>query len=131
MAIFGMGTDMIAIARVETSLARGNGLVRRVLTEYEQDIWAQHRAPADYLAKRFAAKEAFAKALGTGFRHNLNFKDIIIKNDKAGKPMISLNKKITLFLKKNFSSKNFKIFLSLSDEDHYSIAYVIISEIRS
>ncbi|HAE90344.1 MAG TPA: holo-[acyl-carrier-protein] synthase, partial [Idiomarina sp.] len=73
MAIFGMGTDMIAVARVETSLARGNGLVKRVLTEYEQDIWSQHRAPADYLAKRFAAKEACAKAFGTGIAQGLSF----------------------------------------------------------
>ena len=130
MNILGNGVDIVKNIRIKKILKK-DFFIKRIFSKYEINKSKKIKNKVSYFAKRFAAKEAFAKALGTGFRHNLNFKDIIIKNDKAGKPMISLNKKITLFLKKNFSSKNFKIFLSLSDEDHYSIAYVIISEIRS
>ena len=79
-----------------------------------------------YFSKRFAAKEAFSKALGTGFRMNLNFKDIEIINDKMGKPYYVKNKKITKIIQKHFKIKNFKCFLSISDEKNYSTAFAII-----
>ena len=79
-----------------------------------------------YFSKRFAAKEAFSKALGIGFRMNLNFKDIEVVNDKKGKPYYVKNKKITKMVQKNFKIKNFKFFLSISDEKNYSTAFVII-----
>ena len=85
----------------------------------------QHNKAA-YFSKRFAAKEAFSKALGTGFRMNLNFKDIEVVNDKKGKPYYVKNKKITKIIQKNFKIKNFKCFLSISDEKNYSTAFAII-----
>ena len=79
-----------------------------------------------YFSKRFAAKEAFSKALGTGFRANLNFKDVEVINDKMGKPYYVKNKKITKLVQKNFKIKKFECFLSISDEKKYSTAFAII-----
>ena len=80
----------------------------------------------NYFSKRFAAKEAFAKALGAGFRMNLNFKDIEVINDKMGKPHFVITKKIKYIVRKNFKIKNFNCFLSISDEKDYSTAFAII-----
>ena len=83
----------------------------------------------NFFAKRFAAKEAFVKALGTGFSNNINFKDISIKNIKSGMPKILVNKKVKVLIKKKFKLKKFKIFLSLSDERGHSIAFVILNKL--
>ena len=80
----------------------------------------------NYFAKRFVAKEAFLKAIGTGLSNGFSFKDITVLNDKKGKPYIESEKKIDLFIKKKFKVKNYKIYLSISDEMKYSIAYVIL-----
>jgi len=82
----------------------------------------------NFYAKRFAAKEAFVKAIGTGFRSDINFIDIEIKNYKNGKPYISLSKKLNNFLQKKFKIQKYKVFLSLSDEKDYSIAFVVIDK---
>ena len=82
-----------------------------------------------YFSKRFAAKEAFAKALGTGFRMNLNFKDIEVMNDKMGKPYYTKTKKITKIVQNNFKVKNFNFFLSISDDKDYSTAFAIIQSV--
>ena len=79
-------------------------------------------------AKRYAAKEAFVKALGTGFRYGINFKNIEIKNDKLGKPFVNLNKVLINRIKKKYKVKKFNIFLSISDENKYAIANVIITK---
>jgi holo-[acyl-carrier protein] synthase len=81
-----------------------------------------------YYSKRFAAKEAFSKAIGTGFRDNLNFKDITIINDKLGKPSFVVSDKIKKIVKKQFKISSFDFFLSISDEKKYSIAYVILQK---
>ena len=80
----------------------------------------------NYFSKRFAAKEAFTKALGTGFRKNLNFKDIVIMNDTMGKPYYLITNKITKIIQKRFKVRNFDCFLSISDEKDYSTAFTII-----
>ena len=82
----------------------------------------------NYFAKRFAAKEAFAKSLGTGFRSDLNFKDIQIFNDKLGKPYYLISKKINNMIKKKFQIKNYNLSLSISDEKDYSIAFTILQK---
>ena len=79
-------------------------------------------------SKRFAAKEAFVKALGIGFRKNINFNDIEVVNNTYGKPYISIDKKIANKIKTLFKVKKFNILLSISDEKKYSIASVIISK---
>tara|TARA_B100001027_G_C16247029_1_gene322473 strand:- start:656 stop:913 length:258 start_codon:yes stop_codon:yes gene_type:complete len=83
-----------------------------------------------YLSKRFSAKEAFVKSLGTGFRNNLCFKDISILNDKKGKPYFLFNKKLINILKKKYKLNNFKAYLSLSDEKKYSVSYVVLQKLK-
>jgi len=81
-----------------------------------------------YYSKRFAAKEAFAKSIGTGFRDDFNFNDITIVNNKLGKPFFVINEKIKKIVKKQFKITSFDFFLSISDEKKYSIAYVILQK---
>ena len=83
----------------------------------------------NFFSKRFAAKEAFAKALGVGFRNNLNFKDIEIINDKLGKPYYLITNKIKNLIKRKKKVNNFKLFLSISDEKDYSVAFAIVQKI--
>ena len=80
----------------------------------------------NYFSKRFAAKESFVKALGTGFRKDLNFKDIQIINDKLGKPYYLIDRKIKHLIQKKKKVKNFDLFLSISDEKDYSVAFTIL-----
>ena len=80
----------------------------------------------NYFAKRFAAKESLVKSLGTGFRNNLNFKDVEVLNNKLGKPYYQITKKINDIIYKRFKLRNFKLFLSISDEKDYSIAFTIL-----
>ena len=82
----------------------------------------------NYFSKRFAAKESLAKSIGTGFRNDLNFKDIEILNNNKGKPFYSKTKKIDYIIKKEFKIKNYDLFLSISDEKDYSIAFTIIQK---
>ena len=83
-----------------------------------------------FFSKRFAAKEAFVKSLGTGFAHNINFKDINVSKKRSGKPYLTLSNKLKDILKKKLKLKKVKIFLSLSDEREYSVAYVITQKIK-
>jgi len=127
MVIHGNGVDIIENKRIKNSL-KIKGFTNRIFTKNEINKSKKINNKTNYFAKRFAAKEAFVKALGEGFRHNINFNDIDIKNDKKGKPFISLSKNIKKFLKKKFKLNKYKIFLSLSDENKHSIAYVIINK---
>ncbi|MDC3030471.1 holo-ACP synthase, partial [Candidatus Pelagibacter sp.] len=81
-----------------------------------------------FYAKRFAAKESLAKAIGTGFRNNLNFKDIEILNDKIGKPYYFKSLKINNIIKKRFNIEKYNLFLSISDEKDYSVAFTILQK---
>ena len=79
-----------------------------------------------YFAKRFAAKEALAKSIGTGFRNNFNFKDIEILNDKIGKPYYSKSRKLDNIINRRFKIKKYDLILSISDEKDYSVAFTIL-----
>ena len=127
MNIIGNGVDIVENKRVKNSL-RIKGFLNRIFTKNEINKSKNLNNKVNYFAKRFAAKEAFVKAIGEGFRNSINFNDIEVKNDKKGKPKISLSIKINNFIKKKFKLKKYKIFLSLSDEKKYSIAYVIINK---
>ena len=125
MKILGIGVDIVENKRIQKSIK--NPLFKKriyTLKELNQSNFVVNRV--GYFSKRFAAKEAFSKALGLGFRMNLNFKDIEVINDKMGKPYYVKNKKITKIIQKNFKIKKFKFFLSISDEKKYSTAFVII-----
>ena len=129
MNIIGNGVDIIENKRIKNSL-KIVGFINRIFTNDEINQSKNTKNKVNFFAKRFAAKEAFVKALGIGFRNNLNFKDIHIKSNNKGKPLIKLSNKIRIFLKKKFKISKYKIFLSLSDEKKYSIAFVIIKKIK-
>ena len=125
MKILGIGVDIIDHKRIKNSIKNSN-FKNRVLGSNELKQLSSSKNKTNFLSKRFAAKEAFAKALGTGFRNNLNFKDIEIVHNKLGKPNYLKNKKITKLIQKNFKVKNFNCFLSITDEKDYSTAFAII-----
>ena len=127
MHIIGNGVDIIKNSRINNSL-KIKGFLNRIFTEKEIQQGKKLKNKISFYAKRFAAKEAFVKAIGTGFRSDINFVDIEIKNYKNGKPYISLSKKLNNFLKKKFKIQRYKVFLSLSDEKDYSIAFVVIDK---
>ena len=128
MKVLGIGVDIIENKRIKSSI-KNSKFMNRVYSTNELKQLSLSRDKISYLSKRFAAKEAFSKALGTGFRNNLNFKDIEIINDKMGKPYYSKTKKIINLVQKKFKVKNFNCFLSISDEKDYSIAFTIIQSI--
>ena len=124
MAILGLGTDIVEIARIEAVIARsGDRLARRVLSDNEWAIWAQHQQPVRFLAKRFAVKEAAAKALGTGIRNGLAFNQFEVYNDELGKPKLRLWGEA-----KNLAERLGvrSIHVTLADERHYACATVIL-----
>ena len=128
MKILGIGVDIIENKRIKKSI-KNHKFKDRIYSSKEQKLSSLSRNKVGYFSKRFAAKEAFAKALGTGFRNNLNFKDIEVINNKFGKPYYIKNKKIIKIVQKNFKVKNFNCFLSISDEKDYSTAFTIIESI--
>ena len=128
MKILGIGVDIIENKRIKSSI-RNHKFKDRIYSPKELKQSISSKDKVKYFSKRFAAKEAFAKALGTGFRNNLNFKDIEIINDKLGKPYYAKTKKITKIIKKEFKVKSFNCFLSISDENNYSTAFTIIQSI--
>ena len=127
MKIIGTGVDIVENSRMKKSIAN-NFFLSRVFTNKEILISKKIKNKTSYFAKRFAAKEAFVKSLGTGFRDGLNFKDISIINDKLGKPSFFINKKIKKIIKKRFKINSFNFFLSISDEKKYSIAFVVFQK---
>ena len=127
MHIIGNGVDIIKNSRISSSL-KIKGFLNRIFTKKEIDQGKKLKNKINFYAKRFAAKEAFVKAIGTGFRSDINFIDIEIKNYKNGKPYILLSKKLNNFLKKKFKIQRYQVFLSLSDEKDYSIAFVVIDK---
>ena len=128
MRILGIGVDIIENKRIKDSI-KNHRFKDRIYSSNELKQSTLSKDKIRYFSKRFAAKEAFAKALGTGFRNNLNFKDIEIINDKLGKPYYAKTKKITKLIKKEFKVKSFNCFLSISDEKDYSTAFTIIESI--
>ena len=127
MEILGNGVDIIQNSRIK-KLIRNKKFISRVFSKNEINESKKTKNKANFFAKRFAAKEAFVKSIGLGFRQGINLKDICVYKDKLGKPNIVLNSKVKKVLSKKFSSNRFKIFLSLSDEKDYSIAYVILNK---
>ena len=127
MRIIGNGVDIIKNSRINSSL-KIKGFLNRIYTKKEIQQGKKLKNRINFYAKRFAAKEAFVKAIGTGFRSEINFIDIEIKNYKNGKPYILLSNKLKNFLKKKFKIRKYKVFLSLSDENDYSIAFVVIDK---
>ena len=128
MKIFGLGTDIVNIKRLEKILKKSkNTFKNRVFSKNEIIYCDKKKNPYPFYAKRYAAKEALSKALGTGIRKGINFKDIEIYNNNSGKPSIKLRGTTANFLKKKVKAKRYSIYLSLSDDLPWAQATVIIS----
>ena len=128
MKTVGIGVDIIDNKRFR-KLIKDNKFINRIFSKKEISASKKKLNKINFFSNRFAAKESFAKALGTGFRNKLNFKDIEILNDKLGKPFYLINNKIKQIIKKNIKIVNFELFLSISDEKDYSVAFTIIQKI--
>ena len=127
MKIVGIGVDIIQNSRIKKAI-KNKSFVNRIFTKSEISSSKIRNYKTNYFAKRFAAKEAFIKSIGIGIRKGINFKDIYVINDKSGKPNIKFSNKVNNLIIKKFKTINFDIFLSLSDEKNYSIAFVIIQK---
>ncbi|MDC3039952.1 holo-ACP synthase [Candidatus Pelagibacter sp.] len=128
MKIIGIGVDIVKNNRIK-SLIKNKNFINRTFSKKEISISKKILNKTNFFSKRFAAKESFAKALGTGFRNNLSYKDIEIINDKLGKPYYLTNNKIKKLIKKKKKINKFELFLSISDEKDYSISFTIIQKI--
>ena len=122
--ILGIGTDLCEIARVERALERfGEKFAARVLVDTELRRFRRHRKPAAYLAKRFAAKEAFSKALGTGIHYPVNWHNVWVENARSGKPSLNFSEPLAEFLKQRGVEN---VFISISDEGGMACAFVVV-----
>ena len=127
--IYGIGTDIVEVSRIEDALERhGNAFARRILTDDEWATFQQSHTQARFLAKRFAAKEAFAKALGTGLRHPATFQNISISHDELGKPTLALDLELQVLLDSQGVTQK---HLSISDEKALAVAFVVLERVLS
>ncbi|RDX36329.1 holo-ACP synthase [Kangiella sp. HD9-110m-PIT-SAG07] len=123
MAIFGIGTDIVNLERVERSFSRhGDKFAERILSPVELKIFATKKNKVAFLAKRFAAKEAISKALGTGMRQGIDFKQLTVQTNELGKPEVILQENAEEWASKHAISI---VHLSLSDERDVAVAFAI------
>jgi len=129
MSIYGIGTDIINVSRIEKILKKNKiEFKKKIFTKKEIFYCDSKKNSTPYYAKRFAAKEAFAKALGTGFSNGLLHKDIEIINNKKGKPIIKMSCRSKKIINKIFKNKKYSTHLSLSDDKPWAVATVIINK---
>lgn len=122
--IFGIGTDIVAVARIEAAIARhGAAFAERILNERELPEYTAHAHPARFLSKRFAAKEAFAKATGRGLRHPVSLQRIAIIHDELGKPAFQFEEVLSAYLHQQGVARH---HLSISDERDTVVAFVVL-----
>ena len=122
--IFGIGTDIVQVSRIQKNLDRyGERFARRILAEKELEEFRCTVHPARFLARRFAAKEALAKAYGTGFSGGLTFRDIAVTHDAAGKPLLQLAGRAAELQREMGIGED---FISISDEHEYAVAFVTV-----
>jgi holo-[acyl-carrier protein] synthase len=122
--IYGIGTDIVEVARIEDSINQfGDGFAKRILTDSEFASYENSQIKPRFLAKRFAAKEAFSKALGTGLRAPCTFQNIAVTHDDLGKPLLVLAPDLQAVLN---GLKIAKMHLSVSDEKNLATAFVVL-----
>ena len=122
--IYGIGTDIVALSRIESMLERyGERFARRVLSVSEMAEFAKHPHPGRLLMKRFAAKEALAKAIGTGLRHPVSMSQMSVTHDALGKPGFVLFSQLSDYIEKIGITRH---HLSISDEREMCVAFVIL-----
>jgi len=124
--IFGIGTDIVEVARIEASIEQfGDEFVKRILAQSEFTSYLESQIKPRFLAKRFAAKEAFAKALGTGLRAPATFQNIAVSHDDLGKPILILATDLQVLLQtKNITQTH----ISISDEKNLAAAFVVLEQ---
>ena len=121
--IYGIGTDIAAVSRLRGMWERhGERVLDKILAPSELDDFARASDKGRFLAKRFAAKEAFSKALGTGVRPPATLPAIAVSHDELGKPILCFHGQLEKLVK----NENLKAHLSISDEAEYAVAYVIL-----
>ena len=122
--IYGIGTDIVSIERIQTILNKNrDGFINRVLTEHEKALFANKADSAAFCAKRFAAKEAFSKALGTGIGRVVSFQDLTVRSNEHGKPYFMPSEKLRLYLQEKGIKHG---HLSISDESQNALAFVVL-----
>ena len=122
--IYGVGTDIVDIDRIQKIIFKNReGFIKKVLTDHEQALFANKADSAAFCAKRFAAKEAFSKALGTGIGKVISFQDLTVRNNENGKPHFIPSEKLRLYLLEKGIKK---AHLSISDESQNAVAFVIL-----
>ena len=126
MKLFGVGTDIIQVNRLKKSLNK-KPFLSRIYSKEEILKCKRSKVNSNCFAKRFAAKEAFSKALGTGISKGISFNEIVVLNEKSGKPYIKLINKTKKIVEKKLKKKIYKISLSIADEKDYAVAFVTIS----
>ena len=126
MKLFGIGTDIVQINRLKKIL-KNKSSMSRLFNKDEISKCKRTKKSFNCFAKRFAAKEAFSKALGTGISKGIHFNQIVILNEKNGKPFIKLFDQTKKKVERKLKKKKYKISLSLTDEKSYAVAFVTIS----
>ena len=122
--IYGIGTDIVSIERVQNILNKNrDGFINRVLTDHEKALFANKADSAAFCAKRFAAKEAFSKALGTGIGRVVSFQDLTVRSNEHGKPYFMPSEKLRLYLQEKGIKHG---HLSISDESQNALAFVVL-----
>ena len=122
--IYGIGTDIVSIERIENILNKNrDGFINRVLTDHEKALFANKADSAAFCAKRFAAKEAFSKALGTGIGRIVSFQDLTVRSNELGKPYFMPSEKLRLYLQEKGIKHG---HLSISDESQNALAFVVL-----
>jgi len=123
--IFGIGTDIVRVERMERNIDRfGDRFARRILSVREYEDYRKAGQPAHFLAKRFAAKEATVKAMGTGFAQGITLKQISVDHNAAGKPELVISGDAESFLKSNGITH---LHISIADEQDHAVAFVTLS----
>tara|TARA_Y100001954_G_C15701709_1_gene548156 strand:- start:384 stop:767 length:384 start_codon:yes stop_codon:yes gene_type:complete len=125
--ILGIGVDIIQNKRIKR-LIKNKKFIKRSFSKKEIELSKNSKNKTNFFAKRFAAKESLSKAIGTGFRKGLNLKDIEILNDVNGKPFYSKKKKVSNIINQIFEINKYHLFLSITDERDYSIAFTILQK---
>ena len=124
--IHGIGTDIVRVERLRTALARhGERFALRILAATEVEAWRAHRDPARFLAKRFAAKEAFGKALGTGVAVPATLHAVAVAHDARGRPVYRYDERLAAHM----GDSGLSAHLSISDEDDNVVAFAVIERL--
>jgi holo-[acyl-carrier protein] synthase len=125
--ITGIGTDIVEIHRIKDAVEKRKGFLEKIFNESEIEYLKRRNMRPEYIAGRFAAKEAVSKALGTGFR-GFDFKDIVIERTALGKPIVELKGKAKMIALKN---GDYKLYLSISHCNEYATAYAVLEVVNN